>query len=67
MSISVIMAWIVANPAVATFIGTSIAQGVSWVVKKSRWGWDDTLWGWCVKNKAGLSLAAKAAKKAFKK
>ena len=63
MSISAITAWIVANPAAATFIGGAVAQGVSWVVKKSPWGWDDTLFGWTVKNRAGIKTVAKAAAK----
>ena len=63
MSISAITAWVVANPAAATFIGGAALQGASWLVKKSPWLWDDTLLGWAVKNKAGLSVAAKAIRK----
>lgn len=63
MSLSVITAWVLANPAAATFVGGAALQGISWLVKKSPWGWDDTLLGWTVKNKAGITTVAKAAAK----
>lgn len=44
-----------AHPEAVAVAVPFVAQGVSWVVKKSPWLWDDTLWGWCKRNKAGLS------------
>lgn len=61
--LEIAVAWIVANPGAAAVAGGFVAQGLSWIVKKSPWGWDDSLFGWAVKNKAGITTVAKAAAK----
>lgn len=49
----------VENPEVIAFAVPAALQGLSVLVKKSPWGWDDSLLDWAKKNKAGLSLVGK--------
>jgi len=44
-----------------------VLQGLSWLVKKSPWGWDDDLLSWCIKNKAGIKQVAEVMRKRKKK
>lgn len=43
---------------IATLIAPFAIQGLSWLVKKSPWGWDNTALEWIIKNKAGITNVA---------